>query len=100
MSAFEDIGIKILKKKGFTDFKRPEQASFDYEAKKSDTHYAIEIKGTGQSGIMARCSIPWNQLRDLYLYVSAQSNRKALLVLVNSIEDFAVFEMTDSRIIL
>jgi hypothetical protein len=100
MSTFEEIGIRILKKKGFTDFKRSEQASFDYEAKKGDIHYAIEIKGTAQFGVMARSIIPWKELRDLHLYVLAQKNRKALLMLVNTIEDFAIFELIDSQIIL
>jgi len=98
MSAFEEIGIKILKKKGFTDFKRPECASFDYEAKNGDIQYAIEIKGTSLFGVTARCSIPWNELCDLHRYVSDQNKQKALLMLVNSIEDFAVFELTDSQI--
>jgi hypothetical protein len=101
MSTFEKIGIEILKQRGFTDFKRSEKASFDYEAKKGNIDYAIEIKGTGKFGVLGRCIIPWNELRDLHLYVSGQDdNRKALLIFVNSIEDFAIFEMTESQIIL
>jgi hypothetical protein len=93
MSVFEKIGIKILKQRGFTEFKRPEKASFDYEAKKGDIHYAIEIKGTGKFGVLGRCIIPWNELRDLHLHVSGQDhNRKALLMFVNGIEDFAILD--------
>lgn len=100
MSSFEETAIKILKKRGFTDFKKPKEASFDYEAKKDEIFYAIEVKGTSKRGVLGRLVVPWNELHDLHLYVSDKNdNRKSLLVFVNDIEDFAIFEMVDSRII-
>ena len=100
MSSFEEIAIKILKKRGFTDFKKPKESSFDYEAKKDEILYAIEVKGTSKRGVLGRLIVPWNELRDLHLYASDRNyNRKSLLVFVNNIGDFAIFEMIDSRII-
>ncbi len=100
MSSFERIAIEILKKQGFKDFKKPVNKSFDYEARKDDVIYAIEIKGTGQSGIMGRLIVPWHELRDLYLhFLTKDHEQKALLIFVNDIGDFAIFEMIEARII-
>ena len=100
MSSFEEIAIKILKKKGFTDFKKPKESSFDYEAKKDEILYAIEVKGTSKRGVLGRLVVPWNELHDLHIHVSGENyNRKSLLVFVNDIRDFAIFEMIDSEII-
>lgn len=97
MDYYERKAVKILEKKGFTNIKKVKtsEESFDLRARKEDRTYCIEVKGTGQVGVMGRYSVPWHELKALYLCYLLKETKKALLMFVDDYDNYCIFQIVD-----
>jgi hypothetical protein len=73
--------------------------SFDLIAEKDGLRYCVEIKGTGHEGVMGRCVVPMHELKALYSHYLLKETERALLIFVNSYDDYFIFQMIDGFMI-
>jgi len=95
---YEQKAIKILEKKGFCNISKVSKVSgesFDLTAEKEGVKYCIEVKGTGQSGVMGRYIVPWHELKNLCQHYLLKDRERALLVFVDDYDNYCIFQMID-----
>jgi len=95
LAYYEKKAVKILEKKGFTNIKKVSGEPFDFTAEKESVKYCIEVKGTGQSGVMGRYIVPSHELKALYTHYLLKDTEKALLIFVDDFDNYCIFEMVD-----
>jgi Holliday junction resolvase len=95
---YEERATRILKRKGFANIKKVSGESFDLMAEKEGIRYCVEVKGTGQRGVMGRYVVPQHELRALYAHYR-KDKEKTLLMFVDDYENYCMFEMVDGFII-
>lgn len=98
MDFYERKAVKILEKKGFSNIRKVTKASgesFDLTAEKEGIKYRIEVKGTSQRGVMGRYTVPWHELKDLYLHYLLKDKEKALLMFVDDYDNYCIYQMVD-----
>ena len=95
---YERKAVEILEKKGFTNIrkvaKRSEE-SFDLTAENEGIKYCIEVKGTGQIGVMGRYIVPSHELKALYMHYLLKDRERALLMFVDDYNNYCIFQMVD-----
>lgn len=99
MAHYERKAVKILEKKGFTNISKVSEESFDFTAEKEGITYCIEVKGTGQVGVMGRYTVPSHELKALYMHYLLKNTQKALLMFVDDYDNYCIFQMVDSFMI-
>ena len=99
MAHYERKAVKILEKKGFTNIRKVSEESFDFTAEKEGITYCIEVKGTGQVGVMGRYTVPSHELKALYMHYLLKNTQKAFLMFVDDYDNYCIFQMVDSFMI-
>jgi len=95
MAYYEKKAVKILEEKGFTNIRKASEESFDFTAEKEGITYCIEVKGTGQSGVLGRYTVPSHELKALYMHYLLKDTEKALLMFVYDYYNYCIFQMVD-----
>lgn len=99
MSMYEEKATRILKQQGFVNIKKVSGESFDLTAEKENIRYYVEVKGTGQQGVMGRYVVPQHELKALYMHYLLKDKEKAVLIFVDDFDNYCMFEMVDGFIV-
>jgi len=98
-SDYEKRAVEILMEKGFSNIKRAFGEHFDLVAEKEGLRYCIEVKGTSLSGVTGRYTVPWHELKALYAHFLLKDKERALLMFVDSLGNYCIFQMIDGFMI-